>query len=193
MKSKIEYSNESFLSFIFDRNWIEPPLFYNNKGKVLRFDLVSKPESESYQKICNFFDDLFAEGSYMYIVFYGTKNINWKNGKNYFKLFSLKKLFNKYYVSREDDLEDEQPYVVICQAKKSDFKIKKYLTDYLRGEQNACMIFISRKKSSALHFYDNRGFDFLSEDKNFLQLMFDRYQDYIIETDRENILSSLKK
>lgn len=181
MKSKIEYSNESFESFIFDRNWVEPPLLYNNKGKVLRFDLVSKPEGESYRKIREFFDDLFTEGSYIYIVFYGANDYSWKSGKKYFKLFSLKKLFKKFYATRDDDFKDENPYIVVCKTRIEYFKIKKYFIDYLRGDQQSCMVFISRKKSSALHFYDNRGFDFLSEDESFLCLMKNKYADYILK------------
>ena len=114
---KIEYSQESFESFILDRNWIEPPLFYNNEGKELRFDLVSKPEGESYRKINQFFDDLFTEGSYVYIVFYGSKDINWKIGKNYFKLFSLKRILKQSYNSKDEELEDDNPYLIVCETK----------------------------------------------------------------------------
>lgn len=178
---KIEYSKESFESFIFVQNWIEPPLLFNNEGKVLRFDLVSKPERESYQRINQVFDDLFVEDSYVYVIFYGSKDISWRAGKKYFKMFSLKKILKKAYLSRDNEMNDENPYLVVCETKTTNFKKKKYFSDYLRGEQKACMVFISRKKSSALHFYDNRGFDFLSDDEDFLNLINNRYSDYLIK------------
>ena len=178
---KIEYSIESFETFIFDRNWIEPPLFYNNPSKVLRFNLISQPECESYKLLCNSFDDVFAIGSDVYIVFYGTKDRSWKGGKHYFKPFSFKKLLRKSYESRDDDLRDENPYIVLCKSRKEAVKRTKYFVEYLRGEQNSCMVFISRKKSVALHYYDNRGFDLQCEDVDFLKLMQNRYSAYLID------------
>lgn len=182
---KLNYTIDTFKAFIFDRNWLEPPLFYNNNGKVLRFDLVSKPENESYRKICDVFDDLFAEGSYVYTVFFGTKGFGWKSAKCYFDLFSLRKIIKRQnYVSRDDDLSDENPYIVVCKTKKANFKQRKFFTEYLRGEHNACIVFFSLKKLSAINFYDNRGFDLFSEDAEFLNLMRERYKAYILNTEK---------
>ena len=78
---KLNYTIDTFKAFIFDRNWLEPPLFYNNNGKVLRFDLVSKPENESYRKICDVFDDLFAE-EVMFIPFFSAQKVSAGNRQN---------------------------------------------------------------------------------------------------------------
>lgn len=67
---KFEY-NDILKEYLFKNNWIEAPLYYNNPGKTLRFDLISKPETESAEKIFSVFDDLFTDGSDMFVVFYG--------------------------------------------------------------------------------------------------------------------------
>ena len=88
---------ERIKQFLFEENWIEPPLLTNYNHKVLRFDLESKPETGSAQLIKNILDDIFYVNSDMIVIFYGNKWIRWRNGKKYFKKFSLKKILYKKY------------------------------------------------------------------------------------------------
>lgn len=51
---------ERLLKFIFERNWIELPLFYNNADdEVMRFDFESKPETHYANTIREVVDDVF--------------------------------------------------------------------------------------------------------------------------------------
>ena len=178
--------------FLFKKNWIEAPVYYNNKGKVLRFDLLSKSETGSVKFIKNIFDDVFYIDNEMIIIFYGTKLNSWRKGKKYFKFLSLKKIFVTKYESKIDDMQDEDPYIVACLSKVNKFKFSKYLVDYLADKQSCQIAFISLKKGVALQMYDSRGFDLLSVDKDFLKFLYKKYNYFIIEYDRKEILENLK-
>ena len=144
--------------FIFDDNWIEPPLLINNRNKVLRFDIESKSETDSVKLIKNIFDDIFYVNSEMFIIFYGYKWHCWKQGKKYFKKFSLNKIFY---------------------TKRNKLKMNKYLLDYLSDEQSCQMAFISLKKGAAIQMYDSRGLDLLSLDNKLLSFFRAKYKSYI--------------
>jgi len=188
---RVEYSKDSFIDILFDRNSIEPPIFYNNPGKALRFDLINKPEKDNFNFLNSIFDDLFVENSHMYVVFFGARNSHWKTG-HYFKPFSLKKILKHSYVSRDKDVIDEKPYVVVCQTRRKYFNSKKYFMEYLNNELKSSMLFLSRKLGAIIQFYDNRGVDLLCEEKDFRKTMFERYEKYIIEYDREEIVANLR-
>lgn len=53
------------------------------------------------------------------------------------------------------------------------------------------IMFISLKKGAALNLYDDRGFDLFSEDADFLRLMYKRFENYIIDYNREEIKKAL--
>ena len=130
---KFEY-NDILKEYLFKNNWIEAPLYYNNLGKTLRFDLISKPETESVEKIFSVFDDLFMDSSDMFVVFYGGGGIGWWSSKHYFQWGKLKKLFlEKYNSKAASDWVEPYTYVVVYQTQRKFFKLKKYLDDYLRG------------------------------------------------------------
>ena len=165
--------------FIFDDNWIEPPLLINNRNKVLRFDIESKSETDSVKLIKNIFDDIFYVNSEMFIIFYGYKWHCWKQGKRYFKKFSLNKIFYTGYASKSDELDDAYPYIVVCLTKRNKLKMNKYLLDYLSDEQSCQMAFISLKKGAAIQMYDSRGLDLLSLDNKLLSFFRAKYKSYI--------------
>lgn len=185
-----KYSIETIKSFIFGDNWLEPPYYYNNLGKVLRFDLIGKSEQDTYRLINNCLSDLFINESYMYVIFYCTKSISWN--KRYFYPFTMRKIFKKKYTSKVDeDKNEENPYVVVGLTKRKYFKDKKYFGEYLRGERTCAMAFLSCKKKAAVHFYDSRGFDLFSDNLDFLKGEYSRYKEYIIESDKNEIIKSL--
>jgi len=189
---------ERIEEYLFEKNWIEAPLFHNNKGKVLRFDLESKSETGSAELIKNMFDDLFFENSDMLVVFYGNVdktnrqgNIEWQLGKRYFKRFSLKKILQKNYTSKNEDSGDENPYLVVCLTKRCKFNLKKLLSEYLEDEHTCQMAFISLKKGATIQLYDSRGLDLMSVDKNFLKMLYKKYEQDIIEFNKKEITESL--
>lgn len=170
---------ERIKKFLFDDNWIEPPLLNNNNHKVLRFDLESKSETGSVKLIKNILDDVFYVNSDMFIVFYAYKWHSWKKGKKYFKKFSLKRIFYSNYISKNNDLDDACPYIVVCLTKRDKLKINKYIIDYLQDEQNCQICFISLKKGVAIQMYDSRGLDLLSLDNKLLSFFREKYKLYI--------------
>ncbi len=184
------YDVDSIRSFLFEENWLEPPLYHNNLGKTLRFDLIGKPETESYQLVLDFLSDLFINESYMYVIFYCNKHS--PLNKRYFRPFAVKKLFKANYLPKTDEEKnEEQPHMIVGLTKRKYFKAEKYFGEYLRGEQASLMAFVSLKKGAVLQFYDQRGFDLFSTDLNFLRMEYSRHSEYIIEYNREEIRKAL--
>ena len=189
MKYFVNNYKERLLKYCFEDNWIEPPIYYNNKTKTLCFHLESKSEIYCATMISNVFDDVFYSDSKMFVAFYGDKsndnkhNLNWKRGKKFFKKFSTKKILFKKYLSKADDSGEENPYVVICSSNRKNFKFKKFLTKYFADEQICQMAFISLKKGTTIQLYDSRGFDVLSADKEFLKMLFNKYKKDIVDFD----------
>ena len=56
---KFEDEAYRLLKYIFEYTWLEPPLFRYNEGKILYFDVESKPETQTAQLIRSVFDDVF--------------------------------------------------------------------------------------------------------------------------------------
>ena len=193
MINKKDYIN-NLLKFIFVKNWIELPVYYNNPNKVLRFDFESKPETDCIDMIKKVFDDLFYLSSEMIVVFYGSKHINWKSGKKYFKFFSLKKITKKEYKSKDSDLDDwDKPYIVICKTSRKEMKLETYLRDYINDFQSCQMVLINYKKGVALHMYDRRGLDLLSVDEQLLVRIYQKHYEFICESNRDEIERFLYK
>ena len=182
--SKFEDENykERLLKYIFEYTWLEPPLFRYNEGKILYFDVESKPETQTAQLIKSVFDDVFFIGSKLFVVFYCYTDpmfrklrCDWKDGKKYFKRFSLKKILRKRYKSKNED-NDENNYIVVCLTERSSFKFKEFLTDYLEDEQNCQMAFLSLKKGTAIQLPDSRGFNLVSTDQDFLSFLHKKHE-----------------
>ena len=182
--SKFEDENykERLLKYIFEYTWLEPPLFRYNEGKILYFDVESKPETQTAQLIKSVFDDVFFIGSKLFVIFYGFTNpicrrfkCNWKIGKKYFKRFSLKKILRKKYKSKDED-NFTNNYVVACLTKRSSFRFEKFLADYLEDAPDCEMTFLSLKKGTAIQFPDSRGFNLVSTDQDFLSFLHKKYE-----------------
>ena len=182
--SKFEDENykERLLKYIFEYTWLEPPLFRYNEGKILYFDVESKPETQTAQLIKSVFDDVFFIGSKLFVVFYCYTDpmfrklrCDWKDGKKYFKRFSLKKILRKKYKSKNED-NDENNYIVVCLTERSSFKFKEFLTDYLEDAPDCEMTFLSLKKGTAIQLPDSRGFNLVSTDQDFLSFLHKKYE-----------------
>ncbi len=189
---KVNYNYKDRIEkFLFETNWIEIPLYFNNFGKTIRFDVESKPESEKVELIKTVFNDLFHENGNLFVIFYGSTNCNWRAGKKYFKRFSLKKITRKKYSSRDEDPADENYYIVACLVRKRAFKFYKFISDYLEDDQKCQLAFANLRNGSAVQFYDCRGFDLFSEDKDFLKELYYKHEKHILEFNRKEIFESL--
>lgn len=177
-KIKKSYYKDRIQSIMFEENWIEVPLFYNNAGKSIRFLLESKLEQDKYNLIINILYDVFYKYGDIIIIAFGDKGINHRGVYDYFKLFSLKKMFKKHYESKLDPtwVCFEKPYYVSYLSKMSKFKINKYLKHLYDCQNTVELILLNVRKGVAIHFYDDRGFDIVCEDKIFAKYLFEKYK-----------------
>lgn len=182
-KTKKLYYIDKIPKYMFEDNFIECPLFYNNEGKSIRFLLESKLEQRKYELITNVFYDVFYKYGDMVCVAFGDKGYNMSGVKKYFKIFSLKKITKKFYNSKLDPkyFVINKPFYIAYVSKVSDFKIDKYLKDLYETQLEADLVFLEVSSGIALHFYDYRGFDIVCEDKEFAKYLYDKYKEDIME------------
>ena len=182
-KIKKLYYIDKIPKYMFEDNFIECPLFYNNEGKSIRFLLESKLEQRKYELITNVFYDVFYKYGDMVCVAFGDKGSNMSGVKKYFKIFSFKKITKKIYNSKLDPkyFVINKPFYIAYVSKVSDFKIDKYLKDLYEAQLEADLVFLEVSSGIALHFYDYRGFDIVCEDKEFAKYLYDKYKEDIME------------
>lgn len=189
-KEKLYYNNR-IINYMFNDNFIEVPVFYNNIGKSIRFSLESKLEQRKYKLITNLFDDIFYKYGDMIIIVFGDtdpkhrifRDINPKLAKKYFKSFSLKKITKKvYYKTKKnpDYFVIDSPFYIAYLSKVSDFNINKYLKELYESNIDVNIVFLEVKHGVAIHFYDDRGFDIVCEDKEFAKYLYKKYKDDIM-------------
>lgn len=190
-KLKRLYYKDRIKKYLFNDNFIEVPVFYNNDGKSIRFLLESKLESRKYELITGIIYDVFYKYGSMISVGFGDKGPNHglfrgispKLMKKYYKKYSLKRLVKAYYVSRLDPtyVTIDRPYYIAYYSKTSDFNIDKYLKDLYENNLDVNIVFLEVRHGVAIHFYDDRGFDLVCEDKEFAKYLYDKYKDDIME------------
>lgn len=182
-KLKKLYYQDRIKEIMFEGNWIEVPLFYNNNGKSIRFLLESKLEQKKYDLISNVFYDIFYKYGDIIVMAHGDRGINHRNVKEYFKFNSLRRIIKIHYNSKLDPkwVVLKKPYCVAYLSKVLDFKFNKYLKHLYEEERTVELVFLEVRKGVALHFYDDRGFDIVCEDKEFAKYLYDKYQEDIME------------
>ena len=181
---------ERLITFIFERNWIELPLFYNNADdEVMRFDFESKPETYCANTIREVFDDVFFQDSELLVILYGTNSTPAGCGKS--KYFShMRKIFKKYYKSRDEYVfDDEEPYIIAYRTNRKHFDLDKYLADYFCDDQRINAISISLKKGVAISLYDCRGMDLVINDPVFCDIMKKKYAEFLMMKDKQYLKS----
>lgn len=154
--------------------------------------MESKSETRGVKLIESICDDVFFETSDLLVVFYGCTGVPWRRGKRYFKKFSCKKIFRSRYNSKDEDMNEDAPYVVACLTKRKYFLFKKYMGDYLEDDIPCQMAFVSLKKGAAIQLHDSRGLDVVSEDIDFLKYLYRTYEKDIIEYNRRQIIEALQ-
>ncbi len=140
---------ERLLKFIFERNWIELPLFYNTADdEVMRFDFKSKPETYCANTIREVVDDVFFEDSEMLVILYGNNDFNTAYSKRrYFR--RMRRIFKQYYKSRDEyNFDESEPYIVAYRTNRKHFNLNKYLADYFCDDQRVDAVFASFYKNS---------------------------------------------
>lgn len=179
---KLYYKNK-IIDYMFNDNFIECPLFYNNTGKSIRFLLEGKLEQKKYDLIINVFYDIFYKFGNMVCVSFGDKGVDTSVIKKYYRILSLKKIVKVFYNSKLDPdyFVINKPFYIAYLSKVLDFNINKYLRDLYEDNLDADLVFLNVRHGVALHFYDDRGFDIVCEDKEFAKYLYDKYQEDIME------------
>ena len=90
-------------------------------------------------------------------------------------MVKFKKITSKKIISRDEDNEDEN-YIVVCETKRKNFKIDKFLADYFEDNLAGQLIFISLKNGTAIHLYGSSGFDVFAADAEFHMCLENRYK-----------------
>ena len=189
------------------------PLFYNwNLG--LRFDLQKEFTNpvdtdndayfnETYHRAKSLFEFCFEQNDKVYLAIFSYK---WRKQRikktNYiFKLIKsdsqtekvFDKITNRYEPNEKwnkliikekvGNLDTENLIVGLC---NTDFPTMR---PCIREE----VYLINIDKKLIFHIYDDRGLDILATDKKILTELYDRFDKWILEYDREKIKQQLKK
>lgn len=92
------------------------------------------------------------------------------------------------YACRKSDIRYPQLLQAICYQ---DFDHPSTITNY-QGAY-AQIYFINLSKKLIYHLYDDRGCDIIATDKEDIQFLYEQYNDWILDYDREKIDSVFKK
>ena len=211
MTLKKEYS--AYLNENFKGLEIKMPLFYNwNLG--LRFDLqkeftnpVDTDNSEYFQEVYHrakkLFEFCFDQESEIYLIVY---NYKWRKQRirksnPIFKLISkkidLELKFDKISTRYEPN---EKWNRLILREKVKNINSDKLIiglcnTDFpmLKPSISAEVYLINIDKKLIFHIYDDRGLDILATDKETLRELYNQFDYWILEYDREKIKEQLKE
>jgi hypothetical protein len=149
---------------------------------------------------------------------FGSKNIIVLQQKSVFdeekdkdtplKYFRVKP-FRKYYKGKPDLLGEVefQTSDILCildtefdsgklrciqnECEFSKIKLKKFFYSIYNYKTDCSMIFYDPQSQTALNMYDERGFDIISKDKEFLKEIYNKFSSWILDYNRREIIKKL--
>jgi hypothetical protein len=190
---------------------LETPLFYNNPIGI-RFEIGVPYRQVSSDKYftnvylrSNFiFDEVFEEDDEMFIIIRWVRDIEpyttFNKGLDVFPdMIKNKNILNKAsliemerYIEDNGDLSGiSYQYVLIC--KKYDVDYKRILRAIANSDHaiypytSNGVFFINTKKNIIYYLYDDRGLDLVSNDEKNLKDIYTKFNDWILDYDRERI------
>lgn len=193
----MELPIDKYLNDEFPDLKIESPLFYN-AAIGIRFE-IGDPDpyvsDERYREQVHYrstqlFKATHNENDDIYIILY--LDIKRKHNKTHkLKVFRngvkdkniLRNLSCKSIVQSDEDYVGWESYRFVLMCKVSEIR---YIT-FLHSDYN--IFIINKTKHTIFHFYDSRGLDVVSNSKDALQQLFLKYNDWILDYDREIINS----
>jgi hypothetical protein len=178
------------------------PLFYNWETSI-RFEL-EEPEKvvwgkfgseRVYNRSESLFDALFQSQDEMYVVMNIYRDVT-KNKGFLPSVVNNKKLLNKVtsfnlknpYLDDED--EDKTISRIILKCQKKDLRksiVKKYFNSNL-----ADLFFVNIKNETIFYIYDSRGCDLVSENKESIKSVYEKFNNWILDYDRKRIDETFK-
>lgn len=207
-----EYIGNNFRNLI-----LESPLFYNNPigirieiGVPYREITNEKYFTNVYLRSNFIFEEIFEEKDEMFVIICGVKDIkpyiSFNNGLNAFPdMIKNKNVLNEAtliekerYIEENGDLYGiSYQYVLTCT--KYDIDYKRILmaianSDHARYPYTSNgVFFINTKKNIIYYLYDDRGLDLVSNEKKNLKHIYTKFNDWILDYDRERINKIFKE
>lgn len=206
---------QTFLAHSFNKIELAPALFYAWQPGI-RFEISDPYQSygepghlvQAFERSTALFDAVFDEEDE--VLFVTDINVPWNNP------FLHKKPLNVYgkYIKQpqalyrlrlenvqlsEFDEGDITTYRFSYACRKNDIRYPQLLraicyedfghpSRILKNKQSSCDIyFINLSKKLIYHLYDDRGCDIIAADKEGIRYLYDRFNDWILDYDREKI------
>lgn len=208
-----------FMDMHFQDLTLEPPLFYSWKYGI-RFEIsmpgVEHEDKNNLQQIkersFRIFDTVFNNGDEMLLIsdIYCEKNerfLQKRPTKVYQKYVKRKEVRQKleHQVFSDGD-ENMVTHRFLLPCKKSDIRYKPLLfaisyedfphpSQILKGRYRPGIdiYFVNITRRMIYHLYDDRGCDVIASNKEDLRLLYDEFNDWILDYDREQIDLLFKK
>ncbi|MBS1527921.1 MAG: DUF3885 domain-containing protein [Bacteroidetes bacterium] len=206
VESKKDLAN--YLKQHFNGLALREPLFFSWTN-ALRFDLQNgEPSSEDYFKEVDkrssaLFEAIFRQTEDVFVIYIEYK---WKRRKIRFSNYcfkqinALKRTDIDYFVVRHlyEKQKDDIYNIAITKVKAIDINHKNVLkaianTDFPPREprfkflNNPNIYFINISRNVIFHMYDDRGLDIIASDINILKPIYQKYNSWILNTNREHI------
>jgi hypothetical protein len=211
---KEEYSK--FLNENFNRADLSKPLFYSWEYG-LRFDLqVGETNTDEYfkhvsERAIALFNAAFeSEDKILFVL----KDFKYKRGKIRSNSYCFRQITNlkrqdvSYALSRRvyDNVKDDKWNIAIVKLEPKRLKVENLLaaiahTDFPHRQptldnngvlSNKELYFINLEKKLIFNMYDDRGLDIIAKDIETLRPIFNRFSDWILDYDREEINEKMK-
>ncbi|MGG1663393.1 DUF3885 domain-containing protein [Brevibacillus sp. NRS-1366] len=202
---------DEYLDSNFSNLKLRPPLFYNWKFGI-RFELRDPNEEDTkiymervYFRAITLFQELHSTNDEIIIV----ANVHHAGEENIFRRRKVK-IF-QHYIKAKDVLRKLQhqviPYIFEDVYDINDFETHRYALNckvsdvkYIHLIRAICnqdmgikpkiihdVFFVNLSKNTIFHIYDDRGCDVLASSKESIRFLYERYNDWILDYDKEAI------
>jgi len=204
MSFKREFEN--FYKANFGKIKLFSPIFYNFPIGI-RFEIGIDGEDrfnyvkQAIYRAVTIFKELFEKENLIYVVVNSFENISTESKYNNIAVIrSLIKVIidecNYRFVSKSDEFSCNR-YVLKTVVKSIDIHklLEKIVLSELEGENYLSgSVYIFNKHSGIMYFlYDNDGLDVVANDKNKLVRIYKKYNEWILDYDREKIEKTFNK
>jgi len=190
---------EDYMEENFPNLWLAPPLFYNweiglrfelgnpkEENDKIYFDRVHKRAKALFSALHNADDELFIVAHDYQLVGVKRKGKRPKLFTSYLREKNVKyRIQHRIVPHEEDDTEVcKHQFSLKCQVK--DFH-PSCLIDALFTVNRLKIYFVNLTKGTIFHIYDDRGCDLLAARKETIESIYNKYNDWILDYDRDKI------
>lgn len=202
---------DDFLLQYFEGIHLKKPLFYNT-SIAIRFEMgggVDTPEKRVglvKQRAVKIFNALHKPNDDIYFVLFIDKWVNEsisdientvsKVFSNYISKIDFRDVIKQEQEFRYKDSDDSDDIVTIrycADVKSQQIKLEELVeaianrTLGLEPTVDGDIYLLNITSKTIFHLYDDRGLDILSENKETLKFIYEQYNDWILDFDRERI------